>query len=113
MSSIDLDLSENEILAPANPVKYHDIEYSDNYVTVTQNRIRRRIPNGYYFEDTGSHIYISPYYSHLYQHKHKIRHFILNRFTKEWRNVPPVLIQHHIPERIEPKEIQADEQLTK
>ena len=97
-------LEENEILAPAHKVKYHDIEYSDNYAVVTQNRTKRRIPNGYYFEDTGLHIYISPFYSHLFQHKQNIRHFILNRFTKEWRNVP---------QPIEPKEIQADKNLLK
>ena len=65
------DLHENEIIVQANPVKYHGIEYHDTYVTITQNRNRRRIYNGWHFEDTGSYIYISTYMSHIFQHKRK------------------------------------------
>jgi hypothetical protein len=92
-------LAENEIIVSGYPVKYHDINYCDNYVLLTQNRTKRRIPNGYYFEDTGVHLYVSGYYSHLFQSKQRQKLFILNRLTKEWKNVEPVVIEKHIPEK--------------
>lgn len=95
-------LSDNEIVVTAQAVKYHDIEYHDSYVVVTQNRTRRRIYNGYYFEDTGAHIYVSLFYSHIFQCKKKLRQFIVNTITKEWRDFQSVIIEHHKPERIEP-----------
>jgi len=93
-------LQENEIVVSANAVKYHDIGYHDNYIVVTQNRTRRRIYNGWYFEDTGSHVYISTFYSHLFQHKRKTRQFIVNTISKEWKEFQSVIVEKHIPERI-------------
>lgn len=92
-------LQENEVVARAVPVKYHDIEYHDNYIVVVQNRTRRRIPNGYWFEDTGVHIYISLFYSHIYQSKSKIRQFIVNTVTKEWRLFETTIVVTHVPEK--------------
>jgi len=106
-------LNTDEIIANAQAIKYHDIEYHDDYVVITQNRTRRRVPNGYYFEDTGVHIYVSLYYADIWQHKRNVRKFIVNTVTKEWRNVPPVIIETHVPERIEPKEIKPDKNLIK
>jgi hypothetical protein len=104
---------KNEIIASAHPVKYHGIDYHDTYIIVEQNRTRRRIPNGYHFEDTGRHIYISPYYSHLFQHKKKPREFIVNKITKEWRSYDSVIIEHHLPAKIEPITPHLDESLTR
>ena len=107
------DLEKNEIICSAQAVKYHDIEYSDDFVTITQNRTRRRVPNGYYFDDTGTHIYVSPYYSGIFQHKNKYRKFILNKETKEWRDFQAVIIEKHIPEKIEHKKNNTIERLKK
>lgn len=105
--------AKNEITARAHAVKYHDIEYRDNYVVVTQNRTRRRVPAGYYFEDTGSHIYVSLFYAHIFQHKNKIRAFIVNTVTKEWRDFPQTVVEHHKPERVEPIESNIHADLTR
>lgn len=104
-------LKDNEILCSAHAVKYHNIEYNDNYVVITQNRTRRRVPAGYFFDDTGSHIYVSPYYSCIFQHKQKIRRFILNKVTKEWRDFQEYLIEKHIPAKIEPIKTNPNESL--
>ena len=37
-------MEDNLIVVAAYPVKYHDIEYNDDYITVTQNMTRRRVP---------------------------------------------------------------------
>ena len=64
-------------------VKYHRIEYHDGYVTIEQNRTRRRVPDGYHFEDDGQYIAVS-FYSHIFQHKAKgSATFVLNKETKE------------------------------
>lgn len=102
MNSIDLDLNDNEIVAQAHAVKYHDIDYQDAYVVITQNRTRRRVYNGYHFEDTGSHIYVSTYCSDMFQHKYKVRNFIVNTVTKEWREFKHILVTEHKPEKKEP-----------
>lgn len=99
-------LNDNEIIANAQAVKYHDIEYHDKFVVITQNRTRRRVYDGYYFEDTGTNIYVSTFYSHLFQHKNKLRNFIVNTITKEWREYQSVIIEKHIPERKEPINIE-------
>lgn len=105
-------LQEHEIVVSTHAVKYHDIEYHENYIVVTQHRTRRRVYKGYYFEDTGAHIYVSTYCSGMFQCKRKVRNFILDKFTKEWReNI--VIVEHHVPERIEPIEIKPDESLIK
>lgn len=96
------NLQENEIVAQAHSVKYHDIEYHDNFIVITQNRTRRRVYNGFHFEDTGQHIYVSTFYSHLFQHKFKIRKFVVNTVSKEWRVFEQTLVQKHSPERKEP-----------
>lgn len=106
-------LAENEIIVSSNPVKYHDIEYHDDYIVVTQNRTRRRVKNGYYFEDTGSHIYLSVYVAGMFQHKYRERKFILNTETKEWKNYQSVIIEKHHPEKVEPKESNNIERLKK
>lgn len=79
-------------------IKYNEIEYCEGFILLIQNRIRRRIPNGYYFEDTGSHIYISQGYAHLFQHGQKRKDFIVDTDTKEWEYA--VKITSHIPERM-------------
>ncbi len=104
-------LNDNEIVVSANAVKYHSIEYQDNYIVVTQNRTRRRIYDGWYFDDTGSHIYISTYYSHLFQCKRKIRQFIVNKVTKEWREYQSVIVERHRPEKLEPVNKEPDANL--
>jgi hypothetical protein len=91
-------LSVNEIVCTAYPVKYHDIEYHDDYIVVTQNKTRRRVYNGWYFEDTGAHIYISDYMVGMFQYKQRQRKFILNRETKEWCDYSTITIEKHKPE---------------
>lgn len=97
-------LEENEIVVSANAVKYHGLEYHEKYVTITQNRTRRRVYNGYYFEDTGTHIYVSTFCSNIFQHKRKERKFIVNTVTKEWRDFVYKVVEVHVPERINPVE---------
>ena len=98
---MESDLLENEILCTAQRVKYHHIEYHDGYVTIEQNRTRRRVPDGYHFEDDGQYIAVSTVYS---QHKATIRHFVLNKETKEWRDWQTYTIERHTPEKKEAKE---------
>lgn len=95
-------LQENEIIITANAVKYHDIEYHDNYIVVTQNRTRRRVYNGYYFEDTGTHIYISSGLAHIFQAKSKQRSFIVNTETKEWREFETTIVEKHYAKKVKP-----------
>ena len=97
-------IKECEILCTAHRVKYHRIEYHDGYVTIEQNRVRRRVPDGYHFEDDGQYICISTFYSHIFQHKSGIHRFVLNRETKEWREWQTVTIERYTPEKIEVKE---------
>ena len=99
-----MDLAENEIVCTAHPVKYHDIEYHDDYIVVTQNRTRRRVKNGYYFEDTGTHIYLSVYVAGMFQHKYRERKFIMNTETKEFRDYKTVIIEKHKPNAVKPLE---------
>lgn len=106
-------VNENEIPASANPVKYHGVDYHEDYITVEQHRTRRRIPNGYWFEDTGTHIYISVFYSHIFQHKRKIKKFIVNTVTKEWRDFETITITKHIPKNIEPIKRDAEPEFIK
>ena len=108
---MESDLLENEILCPAQRVKYHRIEYHDGYVTIEQNRTRRRVPDGYHFEDDGQYIAVSTFYSHIFQHKAKVRYFVLNKETKEWRDWQTVIIERHTPEKLEPKESNIIEEL--
>ena len=97
-------LKEGEILCTAQRVKYHRIEYNDGYVTIEQNRTRRRVPDGYHFDDNGVYIYVSTFYSHIFQHKAKVRYFVLNKETKEWRDWQTVIIERHTPEKKGAKE---------
>lgn len=106
-------LQENEIVVSANAVKYHDIECHDNFVVVTQNHTRRRIYNGWHFEDTGSHIYISTFYAHIFQHKRKTRQFIVNTVTKEWRCYQSTIVEKHIPSIIGESEVLKIKELEK
>jgi hypothetical protein len=106
-------LNSEEIIVQANPVKYHDIDYHDGYIVVTQNRTRRKIPKGYFFEDNGSYIYISTWYSFMFQHKQKTRSFILNKETKEFRDYEHIKITKHQPEKVEPKQSNTIERLKK
>lgn len=100
----DNGLKPGEILCPAQRVKYHRIEYNEGYVTIEQNRTRRRIPDGYYFEDDGQYIAVSTFYSNIFQHKAKVRYFVLNKETKEWRDWQTVIIERHTPEKRKAKE---------
>jgi predicted MPP superfamily phosphohydrolase len=106
-------LKENEIVVQAHSVKYHDINYTDDYVVVTQHRTKRRIYNGFHFEDTGSHIYISTYCSGIFQHKYKVRNFVVNTVTKEWRNFETTILIRHKPDKIEKVESNEIENLKK
>ena len=94
-------LQPGEILCPSQRVKYNHIEYHDGYVTIEQNRTRRRVPDGYHFDDDGQYICVSTFYSHIFQHKAKIRYFVLNKETKEWRDWQTVIIERHTPEKKE------------
>ena len=93
-------LQPGEILCPSQRVKYHRIEYHDGYVTIEQNRTRRRVPDGYHFEDDGQYIAVSTFYSHIFQHKAKVRYFVLNKETKEWRDWQTLIIERHTPEPV-------------
>lgn len=95
------NLKPNEILCPAQRVKYFSVEYYDKYIVVEQNQTRRRVPKGYYFDDDGIYIYLSTFYSVLFQHKQKIRYFVLNKDTKEWRDWQSVFMERHTPEKKE------------
>lgn len=106
-------LQENEIIASANAVKYHNIEYTDRYVVIVQNRTRRRVPAGFYFEDTGTHIFVSVFYSGIFQHKRKIRQYIVNIVTREWRDLPSVVVERHKPEPKEPLQSNLHDDLIK
>jgi len=98
------DLQPGEILCPAQRVKYSRVEYHEGYVTIEQNRTRRRVPIGYFFDDDGRYIYVSTYYSHIFQHKAKVRYFVLNKETKEWRDWQTVIVERHTPEKQTPVE---------
>lgn len=91
----------NEIVVTTYGVKYHSIEYHDNYIVVTQHRTRRRVYNGWYFEDTGVYIYLSDYVVGMFQHKRKQRKFILNTETKEFRDFQFITSEKHKPEKLE------------
>lgn len=95
-------LQPGEILCQAQRVKYNRIEYHDGYVAIEQNRTRRRVPDGYHFDDNGVYIYVSTFYSHIFQHKAKVRYFVLNKETKEWRDWQTVIVERHQPEKIAP-----------
>lgn len=97
-------LQPGEIICPSQRVKYNHIEYYKGYVVVEQNHTRRRVPDGYHFEDDGIYIAISTFYSHIFQHKAKVRYFVLNKKTKEWRDWQTVIIERHTPEKREAKE---------
>jgi hypothetical protein len=99
-----MELQPNEIIVSANAVKYHSIDYDDDdrFVTITQNRTRRRVYAGYYFDDSGTHIYVSTFCSHIFQHKRKERKFIVDTVTKKWRDFQAVIVEKHKPEKIEP-----------
>lgn len=106
-------LLENEIVVSACAVKYHDIECNENYIVVTQNRTRRRIYNGWHFEDTGAHIYISTFCCHVFQHKRKTRQFIVNTVTKEWRCYQSTFVEKHVPSKIGEYEVLKIKELEK
>lgn len=93
------ELQVNEILCSAYAVKYHGIDYAEGHIVVEQNRTRRRIPDGYYFEDTGTHIYIAGYYADIFQHKARSRKFVVNTVTKEWRVWETVKVTRHRPKK--------------
>lgn len=105
------NLQPGEILCQAQRVKYRRIEYNEGYVTIEQNRTRRRVPDGYHFDDNGVYIYVSTFYSHIFQHKTKVRYFVLNKETKEWRDWQAVIIERHTPEKLTPKESNIIEEL--
>ena len=106
-----IELGENEIVVTSQRVKYHAIEYHDSYVTIEQNRTRRRVPKGYYFEDNGVEIYVSTFFSDIFQHQKKLRRFIVDMVTKEWRDFIGVAIEHYKPDKMAPIESNEIEEL--
>lgn len=108
-----IKLGENEIVVTSQRVKYHAIEYHDNYVTIEQNRTRRRVPKGYYFEDNGVEIYVSTFYSDIFQHQKKLRRFIVDKVTKEWRDFIGAYVEHFTPVKIDPVDSNKIEKLSK
>ena len=61
---------------------------------------------------TLSEVYgVSTFYSHIFQHKAKVRYFVLNKETKEWRDWQTVIIERHTPEKLTPKESNIIEEL--
>jgi hypothetical protein len=99
------------LLCSAYAVKYHDIEYHEKYVVVTQNRTRRRVYKGYFFEDTGTHIYVSEICAGMFQHKHKKRMFMLDTKTGMWEDYQTTIFDRHIPEKCNAKENNIIEEL--
>lgn len=95
------ELKKNEIICSAYPVKYTHIDYYDDYIVVEQNRTRRRVPKGYYFLDDGRYIHISPYYTGPFQHKQKIKKYILNTVTKEWEDYQTVIVERNRPHAVD------------
>lgn len=85
-----------EIEVMAYPVKYHSLEEGNGFITLTQNRTRRRVYDGYHFLDTGRHIYVAEQVAGMFQHKRKGRNFIVDSETKEWRDTLEVV--RHVPE---------------
>lgn len=106
-----MGLNDNEIVCIAYPVKYHDIEYYEDYIVLTQNRTKRRVKKGYYFEDTGVHIYLSDYVASIFQHKKRQRKFILNMITKEFLDYATVKISIKTPAKIEFTDVQPIKEL--
>lgn len=104
--AVGLQLFEDEIVVSAVAVKYHDLKHFDRCVVITQNRTKRRVPDGYHFEDTGVYIYLSYFYSGVFSCKSKERKFIVNTKTKEWRPYPKVecITSMHTPEIVSPVE---------
>lgn len=95
-------LKKDEIVVTAQRVKYRCVEYHEGYVTIEQNFTRRRVPKGYYFEDNGVEIYVSTLYSDIFQHQKKMRRFVVNKVTKEWREFVGVLVENFRPDKIDP-----------
>lgn len=97
----EFHLQDSEIVVEAYPVKYHLIEYYDKYVVIQQHRTRRRVYKGYFFDDTGTHIFVSSFCAGMFQHKKKSRQYIVDTNTKEWREFQAVIVEKHIPEKME------------
>lgn len=94
----------SEILVSAVKVKYQEIDYYDNYVVITQNRTKRRIYSGFYFDDNGCEIYVSTVCAGMFQHRKKVKRFILNKETKEWKDYETVTVERHYPIKVLPIE---------
>lgn len=99
-----METNEDFIIEKAYPVKYHSVEYYDRYVVVTQNRIRRRVYNGYFFDDNGEYIYISEICVGMFQHKKKPKIYSVNTETKTWEEYVTVTAVKHRPEKMNPVE---------
>lgn len=97
------DLKDNEILVTAYPVRYTTAEYCDDYVTITQNRTRRRVYNGYHFDDDGRRIWVSESCCY-FQCGRKPYKYVVNTVTKEWRRYHDVIVERHFAEHHEPIE---------
>ena len=107
------ELKPNEIVVTAQRVKFHGIEYHDGYVTIEQNRTRRRVPNVEHCENNVIEIYVSTFFSHIFQHQKKPRKFVVNTVTKEWRDFVGVSVALHKPEKMDAIENNEKEQLKK
>jgi|GEM_PF-5341983 len=94
----------SNIIVSAVQIKYSHIDYFDNYVVITQNRTIRRVYSGFYFYDNGSEIYVSTTCVGMFQHRKKIKRFILNTETKEWNDYETITVERHFPDKILPIE---------
>ena len=102
-----------KLLVLAYPVKYHSIEYRHEFVVVRQNKTKKRIYKGWYFEDNGCELYISTAKCAGFQHSPKIKKFLLDTATKGWEIAENIEVKVHVPEAIEAKTISAKEELTR
>lgn len=94
----------SELIVKAYPVKYHSIEYYEKFVVITQNRTRRRVYKGYFFDDNGEYIYISEICAGMFQHKKKSKIYSVDEETKEWKEYVTITATKHKPEKINPVE---------
>lgn len=93
-----------KIVVRAYPVKYYRVEYEDNYVVVTQGSTRRRVYKGFFFEDSGTHIWISSPCADMFQHGQKVRRYEVDTETKEWNIYEEIIVERHSAPKQEPKD---------
>jgi len=94
-------LQGNEIVVMAYPVKYISVERGNGFITVAQNGTRRRVYDGWHFDDDGRRVWVSAS-ACCFQHGRKGRRFIVDTVTKRWRELETVTVERHRPESIAP-----------